>query len=162
MRSDPYFECERIAMDDDGEGTHKKGTLVLSGCLKPAEARWLPGGCHMEDRHLQDPMWVGSVHDPGSGRELGKIAYDEKPEGAEVMAISCLLCSMGKWYALSDEWHVSCLALVPTSKSKETYRRVGLVFLGQYDWFGILSRGNEYMTSIPRLGTIDRTRIRLV
>jgi hypothetical protein len=38
-----------------------------------------------------------------------------------------------------SKWQVTCLALVPADGSKKEYRKVGLVFLREDDWFGKLN-----------------------
>lgn len=112
------------------ESTTESKTLLLSGCLKVAEARPLATEWNGESRGRA--LWFGSVFDAESGDEVGQIAYDENPETIKVSAISCFLCSRGA--GLYDQRDFSCLALVPTLKSEGEYRRVGLVFLAKYNW----------------------------
>jgi hypothetical protein len=83
----------------------------------------------------ENSRWPAFVIDPDTGDELRQIALDSDPVPAPVDLIFCLLCTVREKY---QEWHLTCLGLVPTGSSKEEYRRVGLVFLRQRGWFGEL------------------------
>ncbi|KAI9774510.1 MAG: hypothetical protein M1839_001698 [Geoglossum umbratile] len=156
MRYD-CFEYEGIETSggvSPGSNTGKT-TLILSGCLKPAEARPLLADWTGEDR--ERPLWFGSVCDAGTGEEVGQIAFDEDPETVQLSAITCFLCSMGT-YRL-DELFLTCLALVPTLGSEEEYRRVGLVFLDKDDWFDRSHDGNLELEPSAEVPAYSRIRI---
>jgi hypothetical protein len=97
-----------------------------------------PNGWRKDGHNLEEKSrWLAFVADPDSGDEIGQITLDSDPVTAPVDRIFCLLCAVREKYR---KWHLTGLGLVPTETSKEEYRRVGLIFLRQRDWFGELTK----------------------
>ena len=87
-------------------------------------------GVYNEDARYD---YLRNIADPTSRDNIGQIAFDSDPKIFPVSLVHCLLCTVREKYG---QWHLTCIAMVPTNETWEEFRRVGLVFLRDEDWFG--------------------------
>jgi hypothetical protein len=120
-----------------------KTSLVLTGLLRtatvqldPRRNRWEHDESSRVIRNVREEAhWMCTISDPVSRKEIGQIALDSDPRNVTVGLIHCMLCTVREKYS---QWQLTCLALVPTDESYEEFKRVGLVFLREPNWFGHL------------------------
>jgi Heterokaryon incompatibility protein (HET) len=112
--------------------------LTVAGRLKRAILQKPDsyGRRNHNNKILEKARWLAFVEDPETGDKLGQVALDSHPATVSFDGIFCLLCVV-RWKFF--KWQLTCLGLVPTDTSGKEYRRVGLVFLEEQDWFGKLS-----------------------
>ncbi len=82
----------------------------------------------------RDAAWLLSIADPISETCIGHIAFDSREAMHSFSAVQCLLTQVRQTGCIEQ----TCLALVATGDgSKNRYKRAGLVFLRDMEWFGV-------------------------
>jgi hypothetical protein len=64
---------------------------------------------------------------------IGRIAFDSEEYMRDTSSVFCLLCIVRK----KNDLQQNCLALIPTGREADEYRRMGLVSVCDQMWFGM-------------------------
>lgn len=97
--------------------------LNVSGLVLSAEAFYSDSEDYSSNYNSLRGCWNGVVRRMGSDKVFGVIAYDFDPGLVRVKSITCLLCLVRK----RDNDEFISLALIPTGRRENEYRRVGLI-----------------------------------
>jgi hypothetical protein len=112
-------------------------SLIVTGRLRtallPPMQDWLCNALDVEFSDREKSRWVSNIKDPVTNETIGQIAFDSHPSRLSLQVIHCLLCSVKR---RREKWHLTCLGLSPTGRSRDEYSRIGLVFVRRTGWFG--------------------------
>jgi hypothetical protein len=150
--------CLQISGSLNPFGEITDGFVELKGRLRPAilrtrHRRTLTRATDRSDYPV--PL------DPMTGVRIGSVALDEAPplNSAAKLSIWCLLTLVRK---RQDDWQMTGLVLVPTDATRTEYRRIGLLFLSQMDWFGRFGLSDKQTQGNIDTGTEYLTTVRII